>query len=180
MKKYLPYAPVFLVLAVVPFIPRGNASASPYVEAPPAPQALHPSRAVDAQGYFFAHDTRIDDKGAIILTTTVGAATITTSDGSRVAGGEIRTMEYQLVTSDIDKMRDDPTYYDTLVSGLYSDSIRELQFRPQLATYRQRAIDMASIRPGLALRILAGKNAPPPVINSTVVPPPTTGACSKP
>lgn len=178
MRKYLPHAAFVLVLSIVPFIPRGNASISPHVESPPAPQVLHPSRAVDAQGYFFAHDLRSESNGTTTLITTVGTATVTLSDGSRVAGGDIRIMEYFLTTDDIAKAMDNAAYYDNLVAGMYRDSIIELQFKAQLATFRQRAIDMTTIRSGLSARIVAAKSAPSPVINSTVVLPPSSGSCS--
>lgn len=162
MKKYLnPYVAFSVSLCIVAFIPRGSAKVANPIMASAQVQALHPSRSVDQQGFFFAHDITTDSTGALSLATTVGTATVTTSDGTRVAGGDIRVMSRGLSTNDIIKAQDDPLYYDSLVSRMYKDSIIELQFQSQLAKYRQRVIDMSTVRPQLAARISAGKNAPP-------------------
>lgn len=139
---------------------------------------LHPSRAIDTAGFYFAHDLRQEATGAMTLVTTVATGFNMTADGVRVPAGEIRIMEYVLTTDDAGHALADATFYDRIVAGLYNDSVVELQFRAQLAMFRQRAIDVSTMQAKAAPRILAAKNAPPPIINSTVVPPPSTGACA--
>lgn len=178
MKRYLPHIALLLLSVIAMFIPRGHASGSSHIATPPPLQPLHPSRAIDTAGYFFAHDLSLDPNGAVILTTIVGTSVVTTPDGNRVAGGDIRTMSYTIVTDDAGRALANPASYGALVAKMFQDSVVELQFRSQLQTYRQMVVDVTTMQSNKAARILVGKDSPPPVINSTFVPPPSSGSCS--